>query len=216
MSIRTRVTLEIAKRALSRKYFATNLIIHNGNMPKLPAYLTFDDGPHSDSTPRLLDEIARSNIKATFFVLGKQAKLYPYLIRRILAEGHSVGTHTWNHWSARTVPVVTWINDVQRARQEVEDITGMSCKLFRPPYGELTPSSLLFLMRAGIRTIHWSQDTKDYACTSQAKFCKWFVDNQPTPGTVVLMHDLPSITYRNLIQGCSYWQEKTDFLAIPM
>ncbi|APG28443.1 hypothetical protein A7E78_11645 [Syntrophotalea acetylenivorans] len=215
MSIKTRLTLELAKRVLPKERFAVNLRERKVSKNAAPVYLTFDDGPHPDFTPRLLDEITKLKAKATFFVLGKRAQLYPNLVRRILAEGHSVGTHTWSHWSARKVSVATWIKDVQCARHEVEDITGKPCKLFRPPYGELTPLSLLALMREGIRTIHWSQDTKDFACTSKSKFCQWFADNTPTPGTIVLMHDLTALTHENLLEGCSHWQENTEFLSIP-
>jgi len=112
--------------------------------------------------------------------------------------------------------VITWIKDVQRARNEVEDITGQQCCLFRPPYGELTSLSLLALLCTGVRIIQWSQDTKDFEATSQSQFYQWFVNNKPTSGTVVLMHDNQALTSDNLLEGCSLWQPRVNFRAIPM
>jgi len=188
----------------------------DANTRPVPIYLTFDDGPHPDHTPRILDQLAELNAKATFFILGKHAKCYPDIVRRTLSEGHSIGTHSWSHWSARTTPTTTWIEDVHRARSEVEHITGLHCCLFRPPYGELTPLSLLALLRSGVRTIQWSQDTKDFEADTAYQFNQWFVNNKPSLGSVVLMHDNQALTSENLQEGCLNWKLGVDFRAIPM
>ncbi len=215
MSILTRLTRETARRILPSTRYLERMgsIESNGSTP---VFLTFDDGPHPECTPQLLDQLAGVNAKATFFVLGSSARKHPELIRRTLSEGHSIGTHTWSHLSAAKVPVAKWINDVLRARHEIEAITGQECPLFRPPYGELTPLSLIALLRAGTRIVQWSQDTKDYTTSTHDEFCRWFINNQPSAGAVVLMHDNQKITCAAIQEGLKHWQADLDFLAIPM
>jgi len=216
MSILTRFTKKTAERLLPQTKYVVTLQENVADAQRMPVFLTFDDGPHPNHTPRLLDQLAKFNAKATFFMVGEHAQRWPDIVRRTIAEGHSVGSHSWHHWSVRNVTVANWIKDVQRARHELENIIEQQCCLFRPPYGELTPLSLLALLLNGFRIIHWSQDTRDFEATSQSQFCEWFVNNEPASGSVVLLHDNQMLTSSSLLQGCSHWQPGVVFRAIPM
>src|SRR5436309_1317373 len=106
---------------------------------KIPAkekilYLTFDDGPHETATPFVLDQLKKYNAKATFFCIGKNVASHPEIYQRILNEGHSTGNHTYNHLNGWKVNKEEYINDVEKAAQQINS------KLFRPPYGKISRS----------------------------------------------------------------------------
>lgn len=218
MSITTRLTKEVALRLLSSNRYVMDLKNHSPALSggKLPVYLTFDDGPHPERTPKIIDQLSDINAKATFFVLGESAKKHPEIVRKLITEGHSIGSHSWSHWSAEKVPATQWLNDIQKARDEIESISGQACKLFRPPYGELTPQTLLGLLKTNTRIIQWSHDSKDFEAKTGAQFEKWFIDNKPSFGSVILMHDNQDLTSQHLKEGCSHWLPSSEFLAIPM
>ena len=94
-------------------------------------YLTFDDGPHPTITPLVLDILALYNAKATFFCIGDRVKRYPDIMKRIVAEGHSIGNHTQHH-------VNGWKSSVSAYQDEVQQAASMiPSNLFRPPYGRI-------------------------------------------------------------------------------
>jgi peptidoglycan-N-acetylglucosamine deacetylase len=94
-------------------------------------YLTFDDGPHEEATPFVLDLLKKYNAKATFFCIGKNVRKHPDIYQRIIAEGHSVGNHTNNHLNGWKVHNTLYIGDIQQACDVIKS------DLFRPPYGRI-------------------------------------------------------------------------------
>ncbi len=94
-------------------------------------FLTFDDGPDPEGTPRILDILAKYDAKATFFCLGRQVEKYPTLFERILKEGHAVGNHTYSHLNGWTTANEKYFEDIERANEII------GSKLFRPPYGRI-------------------------------------------------------------------------------
>src|SRR5947208_4527972 len=96
-------------------------------------YLTFDDGPHQTATPFVLDQLKQYNAKATFFCLGKNVKLYSKIYERILNEGHAVGNHTFNHTNGWQAKNDEYIDGIIEAAKYIDS------KLFRPPYGKISP-----------------------------------------------------------------------------
>ncbi|MEO5800630.1 MAG: polysaccharide deacetylase family protein, partial [Gemmatimonadales bacterium] len=151
--------------------------------------LTFDDGPHPDITPRLLDALARHEIRATFFVIGREAERYPALISRIVAEGHAIGHHSWSHSEPSATSTKTLMAEVTRCRELLRDITGTSIDRFRPPKGQLTVSKLGALLRTGQRVVLWSVDPKDYLLTDAAPLTHWAATSALPGGTIALLHD---------------------------
>lgn len=151
--------------------------------------LTFDDGPHPEHTPRLLDELARLDMKATFFVIGFDAALYPDVVRRMAREGHAVGNHTWMHTEPAETGTAQFLEEVSRTRGLLEDLTGADCTLVRPPKGKLTPAKLAGLWRQRQTTVLWSVDPKDYQMKSEQEITAWAELLQCRQGDVILMHD---------------------------
>jgi peptidoglycan/xylan/chitin deacetylase (PgdA/CDA1 family) len=151
--------------------------------------LTFDDGPHPEHTPRLLDVLKDHLVPATFFVIGNQAARYPDLVRRIFAEGHAVGHHSFHHSADRTQSAAEFMDEVYRTRDLLAQLLGEAPQLFRPPYGLLSLGKLWRLWRARQSVVLWNVDPRDYACHSAQEIRDWFSYHPLQAGDVVLMHD---------------------------
>lgn len=152
--------------------------------------LTFDDGPHPEITPRLLDLLAVHGAHATFFVVGREAERHPALIRRIASEGHALGHHSWTHSEPAQTSTATLLQEVARCRALLADLTGAPSDRFRPPKGQLTAGKLVALLRAGQRVVLWSDDPKDYALSDAAPLVAWATSATLDEGAVVLLHDI--------------------------
>jgi peptidoglycan/xylan/chitin deacetylase (PgdA/CDA1 family) len=151
--------------------------------------LTFDDGPHPEHTPRLLDVLGRHGVPATFFVVGQQAERYPELVRRLAAEGHVVGHHSYFHSDPRLTSARQLMKEVRQTADLLSKLLGQGPTLFRPPHGKLTGSKLWHLWRAGQAVVLWNVDPKDYALRSASEGLAWFLRNPIQAGDIVLMHD---------------------------
>jgi len=151
--------------------------------------LTFDDGPHPDITPRLLDALAQEKMKATFFVIGREAERYPAIVRRMAAEGHAIGHHSWSHSEPSATSSSALLAEVTRSRALLLDLAGIRSDRFRPPKGQLTFAKLTTLLRAGQRVVLWSNDPKDYALTASAPLTHWAASTALPGGTIALLHD---------------------------
>jgi peptidoglycan-N-acetylglucosamine deacetylase len=125
--------------------------------------LTFDDGPHPEVTPRVLDRLAASGQRGTFFLIGENAQRYPALVRRILVEGHALGLHSYSHSRFFS----TWLPariaaDIMHGAEVLADITGGPAPtLFRPPVGLKNPMVALAVQRLALRTVTWSCRGRD-------------------------------------------------------
>ena len=122
--------------------------------------LTFDDGP-SRFTPQLLDALSDYGIPATFFLVGRMAKKYPYLVRRIVVEGHEVGNHSWSHPNLRTVSRDRKLAEIARTDVLLRSL-GAEPLFLRPPYGAFDNSTVEAAESLGLSIILWSVDTKDW------------------------------------------------------
>ena len=152
-------------------------------------FITFDDGPHPEFTPRVLDVLAEAGAQATFFVVGAEAEKYPDIVRRMAAEGHSVGDHTWSHTDIRKLAKPIFLDELRRSSDLLSELTGQPKRLFRPPHGKLGVSQLLTLLRHGYSIALWNIDSRDYACDThievQGTLSQWSVQ----PGDILLLHD---------------------------
>jgi peptidoglycan/xylan/chitin deacetylase (PgdA/CDA1 family) len=151
--------------------------------------LTFDDGPHPEHTARLLDTLKDQCVRASFFVIGELAEKYPELVRRMAAEGHTIGNHTYYHtYPGLTTPgQLVW--GTRRTQGLLAELTGRPTALMRPPHGKLTFRKLCGLWRAGQCVVLWSRDPRDYARSSAEEVHAWFRENPLQGGDVVLFHD---------------------------
>lgn len=155
--------------------------------------LTFDDGPNEPYTSQILDILASYNVKATFFLVGKNVELYPETARRIVTEGHVVGNHSYNH-SANHALTEYGAKDVQLAQEVIFDVTGVEPHLYRPPHGKKSPWELHAVKKAGMIEVTWSVSANDQhvlACfgkPSPETFAREIV-NETRPGGIILLHD---------------------------
>lgn len=124
--------------------------------------LTFDDGPDPDVTPRVLDTLAALNVRATFFVIGERAQQHPELVRRIVAEGHLVANHSWDHAALPLRTSATIRADLERTQAAIEHACGVRPAWFRPPYGLRDPRVLSAARELGLRTSLWSVSPRDW------------------------------------------------------
>ncbi len=156
--------------------------------------LTFDDGPHPKNTPRLLDMLRQRNIKATFYVIGKNVKAYPALTRRIVAEGHELGNHTWTHGKLSAMGNDQLYRELEQTRQVIISSAGVQPRTMRPPYGALLQNQRQWIMQKfGYPTILWAVDPLDWQRPGPAVVTQRIL-SATKPGAIVLAHDLHAQT----------------------
>jgi peptidoglycan-N-acetylglucosamine deacetylase len=149
------------------------------------AALTFDDGPHPQSTPAVLDVLEKYQVRATFFMLGELAQQYPDLVRKVAQAGHAIGNHSWDH---PQFSLIASRDQRWQMRACERAIAPYGQRLFRPPFGQHHAASRFQAWWLGYRTILWDLDSRD-----------WIDDNAPSiadrlvhhmhPGSIVLLHD---------------------------
>lgn len=148
--------------------------------------LTFDDGPHPDSTPRLLDVLEKHQACATFFVLGQAAQQYPDIIRRAAEAGHAIGSHGWDHHS---FPLITSRERRAQLRSWEKAIAPHGQRLFRPPYGHQSLASRLDALWLGYKIITWRLAAFDWLDHDAEWMADWVV-SRARPGDVIVFHDV--------------------------
>ena len=123
--------------------------------------ITFDDGPDGTYTPQLLDGLKERGVKASFFVIGKEAEEHPELILRMYKEGHLIGNHTYHHVELTRVDMETEKEEIKKTNEVIEGITGEKVTYIRPPYGELREETL---KDVELIPVKWDIDPLDW-CT---------------------------------------------------
>lgn len=172
------------------------VLYHQGAGDEHQVVLTFDDGPDPKWTPRILDILKQRNVKATFFLVGRQAENYPGLVRRIVAEGHEIGSHTYTHANLSLISDLQIQLELDATELLIESITGRSTTLFRPPYNADTrPSSLAELEPLkkvqddyGYLIVMESIDPEDWARPGTDEIVQR-IKEQRHEGNVILLHD---------------------------
>lgn len=151
--------------------------------------LTFDDGPHPEHTPQLLDVLFQAELKATFFVVGKDASKHPDLIRRMAEEGHELGNHTWSHSEPSQTSSRQFLDEVHRTDDLIEALTGTTPVAVRPPKGELSWSKLSGLWQLRKTVALWNIDPRDFRMSSHDQMAEWCSEFTPHDGDILLFHD---------------------------
>jgi peptidoglycan/xylan/chitin deacetylase (PgdA/CDA1 family) len=151
--------------------------------------LTFDDGPHAQGTPAVLDVLSGASARATFFLVGEQVQRNPELAREIAAAGHEIGLHCHRHRNLLRLAPWQVREDIARAQAIIEDATGTSPRLYRPPYGVLNASALGAARRRGWRTLLWSQWGRDWEARATPASIAARVTEGAGEGSVLLLHD---------------------------
>ena len=155
-------------------------------------YLTFDDGPTPGVTEWILATLKRYDAKATFFVLGKNAEKYPDLYRKILADGHRVGNHTYSHQKGYLMSLERYLEDIDLASYSVQS------NLFRPPYARVTSSQMRAVAQR-YKVVMWSIISRDYNRKITGEMCLRGVLPHLKAGAILLFHDsekaFPNMSY---------------------
>lgn len=147
--------------------------------------LTFDDGPHPEYTPHLLEILEKYNARATFFVIGKAAQKFPDLLRQIAEGGHAIGNHSWDHTS---FPLITGPERRRQIRACAKAIAPYGQRLFRPPYGHQSLRSRFDAFLLGYQVVTWSVIASDWLDYDKDKLVRQLAGSIE-PGSVVVLHD---------------------------
>ncbi|KAI9034048.1 hypothetical protein DFJ74DRAFT_600762 [Hyaloraphidium curvatum] len=162
--------------------------------------LTFDDGP-SATTPELLDSLRELGVKATFFVVGINAVQAPDVLRRMVAEGHTIGSHTYSHANltdlfarGNTSELAFQIEENERI---IKEITGRRPYLLRPPYGAVSAGVRRFLEKRGYTIVMWNAGCIDWWMDDPGREIPIYVNGFPDAGSILCMHDTVASTSRS-------------------
>lgn len=150
--------------------------------------LTFDDGPDPQSSPAVLDILAAAGVRATFFCVGQHATRHPHLVRRMVDEGHAVGSHSWSHPVPWTIDRRTLHDDYDRGHDAVVTAMGRRTRLFRPPKGYLGRDGVLTALRLGLRPVLWTRHGEDWTSGATPGGILEMI-GAVERGDVVLLHD---------------------------
>jgi peptidoglycan-N-acetylglucosamine deacetylase len=150
-------------------------------------YLTFDDGPHPEVTPWVLDQLAACDAKATFFCIGKNVLQHPDILARILAEGHAVGNHTHNHLNGWKTDADAYIANIREAARVID------ARLFRPPYGRIRRGQAARMVEAmgrpDAQVVMWDVLSADFDRSITPEECTRNVLEHTVPGSIIVFHD---------------------------
>lgn len=152
--------------------------------------LTFDDGPNVATTPVILDALAHQHAKASFFLVGNRIGSRADIVKRVFAEGHDIGNHSWSHPNFGKLSVMEVEQQVNNTQNAVTALGLPAPHLFRPPYGRLTPAQS---ERVHIPTIMWNIDPQDWHEADPNKIIDLIVA-QAKPGGIMVLHDIKPAT----------------------
>ena len=161
--------------------------------------LTFDDGP-TEFTSQFLDLLKENNIKATFFCIGKQIEKYPETFQRIIAEGHSIGNHTYSH-SNNTGFLSTsrMVEEIEKCDDAIFKIGNSKTNLYRPPFGVTNPNIAKAIKKTNKKSIGWNVRSLDTVIEDEKKIYNKITKNLKK-GSIILLHDTSEKTYNVLVE----------------
>ena len=155
--------------------------------------LTFDDGHSPGVTDRVLNELSKRKLHATFFLIGAKVDASPQLARRIVDEGHDVANHTYTHPRLAGMSDSAVEQQLARAQESIARATGITPVWFRPPYGAFRREQGSIASKLGLGVAYWSVDPKDWAQPGSSAIAQRVL-TASQPGSIILLHDLHSQT----------------------
>lgn len=195
----------------SSEYLAKYGALYCGPESEKKLYITFDAGFENGNTEKILDALKKHGVKATFFLVGNYFETQPELVKRMAAEGHTVGNHTYSHPDmSKIADEASFQNELEKNARLYKDITGEEMpKLYRPPQGKFCESNLKMAQKLGYHTVFWS-----------LAYVDWYESDQPTkeeafgkllprahPGAVVLLHSTSKTNGDILDELLTKWEE---------
>ena len=170
--------------------------------------VTFDDGPHPQGTPAVLEALEAADAKATFFLCGEQVERHPALAAEIAAAGHTVAVHGHRHRNVLRLAPSTFVEDLERGIGAIEDALGLRPELYRPPYGIFSYPGIVEVRARGLRSLLWSRWGHDWRAGRQPAEIAAEVTRELEGGDVLLLHDADHYSE----PGC--W--RATVAAVPM
>lgn len=154
-------------------------------------YLTFDDGPIPEVTPKVLAILAKYNVKATFFMVGENIDKHPEVFRQVVEAGHQIGNHTYNHLKGWKTPFDEYMSNVARCNKALFEHhpSVFIPTLFRPPYGKATLRQRIALHKMGYTLIYWDVLTRDYDASVTPEQMLRLIQRETRPGSIINFHD---------------------------
>jgi peptidoglycan/xylan/chitin deacetylase (PgdA/CDA1 family) len=167
--------------------------ISNGPENGKKIALTFDDGPTPGVTDRILDVLKERGVHATFFMIGSRIAADPDLARRVLAEGHEIGNHTYTHTKLTTLPDEKVAGEIELTRRILRDQLAYTTKWLRPPFGAFRQNQAAVAAKAGLGVVLWSIDSNDWSQPGEERIVEKVLE-QVKPGAIILCHDVHAQT----------------------
>jgi peptidoglycan/xylan/chitin deacetylase (PgdA/CDA1 family) len=161
------------------------------------AALTFDDGPHPQGTPAVLEALRRAGASATFFLVGEQVERHPALVAEIAAEGHGIALHGHRHRLLLRIGPRALAADLDRGAAAIAEAAGVVPVLYRPPYGIFSPAAMAFVRRRGWRPLLWSRWGHDWRRRITPQAIAAEVTDDVGAGDVLLLHDADHYSARD-------------------
>ena len=166
-----------------------NAINNNPLITDKEIAITFDDGPNKEYTLKVLDILKKHNAVATFFCVGKNIEQHPTIIKKIIAEGHLIGNHSYSHSNYfgffNTKKVIA---EIEKTNQLVKILTNKQVTYFRPPFGVTNPSISKALKHTKHLTFGWNIRSLDTVISNEQKIINR-ITNKVQPGSIILLHD---------------------------
>ncbi len=150
--------------------------------------LTFDDGPDEDATASVLDALQSCDARATFFLLGSQAAAHSDLALEIVRRGHEIGLHGYGHQRHDRIDAASSRDDLARGSAALEDVLGVRCRWYRPPYGKMSAAADDACRELGMTTVYWSARGFDWENVDAGRIASVAL-SQIEDGAIVLLHD---------------------------
>ncbi len=191
------------------------LLSFNPNCKGKKIALTFDDGPNPTYTPQVLELLRSHQIKATFFCIGKNIAKHPELLKKIVAEGHTIGNHSYSHsnflgfYSKKKI-----VEELNKTNTLVRELTGQEMKLFRPPFGVTNPSIKKGLLVSKHTSIGWNIRSLDTVIKEKKKIFRRII-RKLKPGAIILFHDTSQRTVE-VLKDLLVFLDRQQFQAVSV
>ncbi len=199
--------------SISTEFFMP--VICNGPDDHNGVSITFDDGPSPETTPRILDILKENEVKAAFFCIGEKVAENPEIMKRIVAEGHIIGNHSYSHhFFFDLLSHDNMVREIRNTNKAIEKIGGKKIHLFRPPYGVTTPILAKAVKKTKMTSVGWSLRSFDTTTNDPVKLIN-YIDKKLKAGDVILLHDTREVTVEAL-QAIIDKIDDREFAILPV
>lgn len=190
--------------------FAKEKIYSQGNSKIKKIALTFDDGPNDTSLPKVLDLLKEEKIKASFFFIGKNISDRKLEVERVHKEGHLVLNHSYTHSNFDKASQELIISEIEKTNKTINDIIGVTPKLYRPPYGIITENVKIAVKNLDMNIVLWNVDGEDWNTKRSLDYVVNTQEKETKNGSIILMHTQPDkdTSYEALKKLIPYYRSK--------